>query len=338
MRGEALRFTNTLLFALVCVLTLTGLQALFFNGPAWVMDVHRVAGWSLLALLPTKAVIIFNSLRRGLDLRFKRSVVVAASVLLAGMALLVIGLGLVWLWRIGPELLWLWQTAVAWHWMLALALLAPFAFHVWQRWPRPKRADLLSRRSALKLAGFGLAGIAGWLMAEAIAQRRALSAAPRRFTGSREAGSFTGNAFPITNSVFETARPIDLAQWVLIVHGVGRSPLRLTYSELLALPTTEKIATLDCTNGWYSTQVWRGVMLTDVLQHGGRTAPLRAVRLIGNSGYWGLYTAAEAQEILLATHVGGEVLSHDHGFPVRAVVPSRRGWFWIKWLATLEAF
>lgn len=338
MRGEALRFTNTLLFGLVGVLTITGLQALYFNGPAWVMDVHRAAGWSLFALLPFKAAIVYNSLRRGLDLRFKRSVVVAVSVLLAGMALFVLGLGLAWLWRIGPELLWLWQTAVAWHWMLALALLAPFAFHVWQRWPRPKRADLLSRRSALKLAGFGLAGIAGWLTAEVIAQGRALSAAPRRFTGSREAGSFTGNAFPITSSVFETAPPIDPTQWALTVRGADRLTLRLSYADFLALPTTEITATLDCTNGWYSTQVWRGVMLSDVLKQIAQTKSLRVIRLIGSSGYWGLYTAEEAREILLATHVGGEVLSHGHGFPVRAVVPSRRGWFWVKWLAAVEIF
>lgn len=338
MRGEALRYTNTLLLSLVGVLTLTGLQALYFNGPAWVMDIHRAAGWSLLALLPFKASISYNSLRRGLDWRFKRSVVVAVSVMLASATLLVLGLGLVWLWRLGPELLWLWQTAVAWHWMLALALLVPFAFHVWQRWPRPKRADLISRRSALKLAGFGLAGIAGWLASEAIAQQRALSTAPRRFTGSREAGSFTGNAFPVTSSVFETAPPIDPAQWALAMGGVNSAPLQLTYAELLALPAREKIATLDCTNGWYSTQVWRGVMLTDVLQQVGQAAPLRAVRLVGSSGYWGLYTAEEARAILLATHVGGEVLSHGHGFPVRAVVPSRRGWFWVKWLAAVEVF
>jgi DMSO/TMAO reductase YedYZ molybdopterin-dependent catalytic subunit len=52
--------------------------------------------------------------------------------------------------------------------------------------------------------------------------------------------------------------------------------------------------------------------------------------------YTAPFTLAQAQEILLATYVGGEVLNHSHGFPLRAVVPSRRGWHWVKWLTEIE--
>ena len=45
---------------------------------------------------------------------------------------------------------------------------------------------------------------------------------------------------------------------------------------------------------------------------------------------------AQAQEILLATYVGDQVLAHVHGYPMRAVVPSRRGWHWVKWLTEIE--
>ena len=44
----------------------------------------------------------------------------------------------------------------------------------------------------------------------------------------------------------------------------------------------------------------------------------------------------QAEEILLATYVGDQVLNHSHGFPLRAVVPSRRGWHWVKWLTEIE--
>ena len=46
-------------------------------------------------------------------------------------------------------------------------------------------------------------------------------------------------------------------------------------------------------------------------------------------------TLAEARQILIATHVGGEVLTEWHGYPVRAVVPFRRGWFWVKWMGEI---
>ena len=35
---------------------------------------------------------------------------------------------------------------------------------------------------------------------------------------------------------------------------------------------------------------------------------------------------------MLATRVGGELLWHGHGAPLRLVVPGRRGYDWVKWV------
>ena len=333
------RFTNTLLLALVAVLTLTGLYGLVWPFPGWLFDVHRVAGWSLIALIPWKAVISLRSLRRGLQPRFDRGVVVVVSLLLAAATVFVLALGVMWAWRLGPELLWLGgyaDTAISWHWMIALGLLPPFALHAWRRWPRPKRADFLSRRSALKLMALGAAGAVGWGLAEYLASVRADASAPRRFTGSREQGSFTGNRLPITNSLGEGKIKLAAETWRLTVGGAAENPLTLTYAELLALDAEEMTATLDCTTGWYSTQKWRGLPLFDLLARARIAPSAGAVRLRAASGYAMDFPLSEAREILLATHVGGEVLDHWHGFPLRAVVPSRRGWFWVKWITAVE--
>jgi DMSO/TMAO reductase YedYZ molybdopterin-dependent catalytic subunit len=58
--------------------------------------------------------------------------------------------------------------------------------------------------------------------------------------------------------------------------------------------------------------------------------------LRGVQDYTAPFTFAQAEEILLATYVGEEILNHSHGFPLRAVVPSRRGWHWVKWLTAIE--
>jgi DMSO/TMAO reductase YedYZ molybdopterin-dependent catalytic subunit len=58
--------------------------------------------------------------------------------------------------------------------------------------------------------------------------------------------------------------------------------------------------------------------------------------LRGVANYTAPFTLAQAKEILLATYVGEEILNHVHGFPLRAVVPSRRGWHWVKWLTEIE--
>jgi DMSO/TMAO reductase YedYZ molybdopterin-dependent catalytic subunit len=115
-----------------------------------------------------------------------------------------------------------------------------------------------------------------------------------------------------------------------------RAPFRLSYASLLALPVVEREVTLDCTTGWYTLQRWRGPALWPLLEQAGLDASVALVRLRGASGYFGDFTLAEARDLFLATHVGDEVLNHLHGFPLRAVAPTRRGWFWIKWLTEIE--
>jgi len=334
-----LRFTNTALLALVIVLTLTGLWGIAFTFQGWLFDIHRIAGWAVIALIPWKTAISMRSLRRGLDLRFDRSWMIGLALLLAALTLGVLGLGLGWTWRIGPDLLWVGSygdTLISWHWMLGLVLLAPLAVHVWRRWPRPKPVDFASRRGALKLLALGGAGVAGWYVAQSLAVARAAPASPRRFTGSTEQSSFAGNDYPVTNSGGEGQVALDASTWALTIHGAVARPFTVGYAALAAYPQSELTATIDCTTGWYSTQLWRGVPLQTLLEQAGLAAGAGLVRLRGVSGYLGDFTLPEAAEVLLATHVGGQPLDHWHGYPLRAVAPSRRGWFWVKWLTDIE--
>ena len=120
--------------------------------------------------------------------------------------------------------------------------------------------------------------------------------------------------------------------------GAVANPLVLTYAEALAASTTEAIATLDCTGGWYATQAWQGIRLADLLERAGARPEAAGLVLKGVLDYSARFTLAGAREILLATRVGGLALDHRHGYPMRAVIPSRRGWHWVKWLTEIEVF
>ena len=196
-----LRFINALILILFCVLGLTGLYGLVWPFPSFFFEIHRIAGWALIVLIPWKGAISLRSLSRGWSQRFDRNVMILISVLLTIATVTILVLVLMWTWQIGPYYVWIGPFAysgIGWHWGIALGLAPLFIIHVWQRWPRPKRIDFAGRRQALKLMGFGAAAILGWGIAETLAKSVEGMEGQRRFTGSRESGSFSGMDYPVT--------------------------------------------------------------------------------------------------------------------------------------------
>lgn len=340
MSGANLRFVNSLILILLITLTLTGVYGLFFPFPTMLFDIHRIAAWALIALLPWKAIISLRSLRRGLDHRFDRNIMVAVSVVIATATLLILAFGLMWKWNLGEYYVWLvgyGYSVIGWHWGIALYLLLPlYALHTWRRWHHPKKTDFAGRRQALKLLGLGAAAVVGWGISEGLARIFQEEDAPRRFTGSREAGSFEGNAHPVTSGPDQGKIKLDPATWTLSVTGAVKSPITLSYEILLTMSKSELTATLDCTGGWYTVQTWRGVWLVDLLNQARVRSEADGVVMKGVFEYSAPFTLSQVEEILLATHVTGQILNHSHGFPLRAVIPSRRGWHWVKWLTEIN--
>jgi DMSO/TMAO reductase YedYZ molybdopterin-dependent catalytic subunit len=337
--GKNLRFINALILILFCILGLTGLYGLVWPFPTFLFELHRIAGWALIVLIPWKSAVALRSLRRGIGGHLSRGLTIMISVLLSIATLTVLILVLLWTWQLGPYYVWIGPYAysgIGWHWGIALGLAPLFILHVWQRWPRPKKLDFAGRRQALKLMGVGAAALASWGVAETLAGVMEHAGAERRFTGSREEGSFAGNAHPVTTAPDQGKRRLDAAAWTLRVTGAVARPFALTYEDVLALATAELTATLDCTGGWYTVQTWRGVPLRELISRARIRPGASGIILRGVQDYTAPFTLAQAEEILLATHVTGEVLEHVHGYPLRAVVPSRRGWHWVKWLTEIE--
>ena len=326
------RFTNIAILSSVVLLTLTGIYSFFLISSGWAVTIHRIAAWSLLALIPWKVGISWRSLKRGLGKRPDRNVVIGVSLLLAAMVITVIFLALLWIWQIGSQTA-LGQLLLWWHWILAFALLIPLAVHVWRRWPKPKKADFTSRRAALRLIGYGAAGLIGWRFAETLADLRNPAKTPRLITGSRQKGAFSGNDFPITS---EPSPTIDVETWRLNISGAVNNGFKLAAAELSTYPYQELETMLDCTNGWWTVQNWGGIPLDTLLAQANVKNNAIGVRMTSVTGYSQVFTLGEARQVLVCTHVGGEPISHLHGAPARAVVPSRRGWFWVKWLSEIK--
>jgi len=339
MSATNLRFINTLILILFGILALTGLYGLFWPFPSILFEFHRTAAWAFILLIPWKFMISWKSLKRGVNLRLDRNVMIVVSIVLSVATLGIIVLGLMWKWNLGEYYTWIagyGYTAIGWHWGIALGLAPLFLLHIWRRWPRPKKIDFTQRRQALKLLGVGTAAIASWGISNVVAKVLEDDGTTRRFTGSRERGSFSGLNYPVTSGADQGKIRLDPETWKLQITGAVNNPLILTYAEMLAQSTSEVTAILDCTGGWYSTQVWQGIRLMNLLDQAEIQPGAFGVLLKGVLDYSARFTLPQCNEILLATQVSGQILDHQHGFPLRAVVPSRRGWHWVKWMTEIE--
>ena len=203
------------------------------------------------------------------------------------------------------------------------------AWHVIRRWEPPRTRDLTARRNVIRLAGLAAIALAAGSFLERFP-------AGRRLTGSKHAGSFTGNDFPLTAWAFDGIPALDGSAWRVELAGAIRSPASLGYADLVTRATTEIDAILDCTGGWWTEQRWRGVALLDLLAERGIERSARGVAVRSVTGHSWTFPIAELRSAIVATHVGGEALSPGHGYPARLVVPGKRGFQWIKWVARIE--
>jgi DMSO/TMAO reductase YedYZ molybdopterin-dependent catalytic subunit len=107
-------------------------------------------------------------------------------------------------------------------------------------------------------------------------------------------------------------------------------------AELTQMPTSNLVATLDCTGGWYSEQRWQGIRVGDLLAQAEVQEGARYVRFRSATGYRWSLPLEEATEALLATGVTDRPLAHGNGAPLRLVAPGRRGFQWVKWVVAVE--
>jgi DMSO/TMAO reductase YedYZ molybdopterin-dependent catalytic subunit len=293
----------------------------------FVFALHGMAGLWLLLLLWGKFARVLPRLLRP-RLWDRATLFGATAALVVALAL---GSG-IW-WVFGGDLYVAGFNLLNWHILLGIGLTLAISTHMFARAKPLRGHDVRGRREMLRAGALLLGGAALWPIQQALG--RGLGLPPRRFTGSREAASYVGNAFPATSWVADAPRPIAADRWQLQISGAIQAPLTLGYDDLGAAGDQLE-ATLDCTGGFYSTQIWRGVRVGRLLERAGLLETARYVSFVSVTGYRWSLPLDEAADALLATHVGGEPISHDHGAPIRLVAPGRRGFEWVKWVTRVE--
>ncbi|MEO8855967.1 MAG: molybdopterin-dependent oxidoreductase [Burkholderiaceae bacterium] len=119
---------------------------------------------------------------------------------------------------------------------------------------------------------------------------------------------------------------------LLVVDGLVARRLALTPADLAAWPPAEVTDDFRCLEGWSVPGLhWRGVALSTLLDAAGVAG--QASHVQASAGEFSTpLTLEQARRALLATQLGDEPLAHEHGGPVRLVVPGADCFTSIKWL------
>ena len=308
---------------------------------------HVATGIALAPLLLAKLWVVYPKLFAWPPVRSAAHAVERLALLpLIGSGLLLVftGLGNINIWR--P-----WNFSFrAGHYSAAWIAVGALVIHIAAQWSVTRRAFRrsaapvepppeggLDRRSFLTTV-FAASGLVALLTAGQSFPplRRLTLLAPRR-------PDIGPQGFPVNRTAASVGlTDVDVAAYRLVVDGPGAArPLELRYDDLLAMPQHEATLPIACVEGWSTSQRWSGVRLRDLLERAGapdgaeavvhalhrsprlRTSPLNR-------------SHASDPDTLLALRVNGDVLSADHGFPLRLIGPNRPGVHQTKWVSRLE--
>ena len=196
----------------------------------------------------------------------------------------------------------------------------------------PPPTPALSRRGVLLATGIGVGAVVVTTVGQTLTPLRRLGLLAIRHPDQGPQG------VPVNRTAAQAGvitRAVDPG-WSLAVH--GPTSFRLDLSALEEMARHEASLPIACVEGWSVQADWRGLRLLDLVeQAGGGPDSVVEVRSLERVGFrTSQITGPQLSAALLATHLNGERLNVDHGYPVRLIAPNRAGVLNTKWLNEIE--
>jgi DMSO/TMAO reductase YedYZ molybdopterin-dependent catalytic subunit len=134
---------------------------------------------------------------------------------------------------------------------------------------------------------------------------------------------------------------IDLATWSLRIGGdtLDGETVSLSWADVVSLPQTVVRADHHCVSRNTTLDLqWSGVAGRTIME---LVAPVGGVEHVLVSAARGYSSSIRLEDLsspqtVFATHLDGEPLTPEHGWPLRLVLPHLYGWKGPKWVGALD--
>ena len=128
---------------------------------------------------------------------------------------------------------------------------------------------------------------------------------------------------------------VDINTYTLEITGLVNKPIKLTYKDIIALPSEERLNVLFCVEGWAARILWQGVQFSTLFDLAGGVDP-SANTVIFNcvdtySTSLSLQTVIE-KKLILAYKSNGLTLPPELGYPFIVVAQDKFGYKWARWV------
>jgi DMSO/TMAO reductase YedYZ molybdopterin-dependent catalytic subunit len=131
----------------------------------------------------------------------------------------------------------------------------------------------------------------------------------------------------------------DMSKWDFRVTGLVEQEIKISYTDFMALPRKSFNNDIHCVTTWSKLDnVWEGVPVAEVMNRVKLKPAAKYVMLHAEHG-WSTNLPLDdfmRETSFFAIKHNGELLSPEHGYPLRMVVPHLYFWKSAKWLRGLE--
>ncbi|MGH2633242.1 MAG: hypothetical protein ACRDG3_07515, partial [Tepidiformaceae bacterium] len=195
-------------------------------GRAWILWLHAAAAYAILAVAFWKVAVVRRSLaRKPLGSPSRPAFMIMGYALAFALVS-----GVVWAWLGEVDIQG--TSLMTLHAAAAAVVGVLFLWHVFESRPVFRVARARDRRAFLRLAVAGTAGVALWQGGLLTMRLFSLPGAKRRFTGSYETGSFSGQ-FPGVIWLADNPEPQSQVDWRLRIHGHVANESEFTYADMM---------------------------------------------------------------------------------------------------------